>query len=104
MATVARVAVGHARNKTPSTFTLYEHLFWQVEQHWTKWIMTKRRRKFVFFILLIGEATCREPKEDAAGVDTLVAVPADARFDEPLPSELWIHIVTFLPIAELSFR
>ena len=111
-ATVVRVA--EAERKGPATLMMYAHLFWAVDRHWTRWVMTTRRRKFVLFVMLVAEATCREPSTSGThgtrGAAAVAGPRGAARFfgplplEQQLPPELWIHILTYLPIAELSFR
>eukprot|EP00729_Bicosta_minor_P003318 gene3318-32913_t len=90
-----------------------------------------RGRPFLHSVLLVGEAMCRscvEPDAEnfdtadcsSAGAATALTSGPDAgngaeivhapqlqqhqQQAEPLPSEIWLHILSFLRVSELTFR
>ena len=94
-------------------------LFWSMKLHCTppqQRVVPVHARKFVAVVMFVGEAPCRRGfegdvngggNEDSVGcddggggTDAVLATLTDRT--EPLPHELWLHILTFLRVTELG--
>lgn len=95
--------------------------FWSMELHCTPQhrAVHLHARKLVHSVMLVGEAMCRGFESDVSGgsggrgggakgigdgdggsADVVLATFAQRA--EPLPQELWLHILTFLRVSELG--